>query len=409
MKDSVPDHVGKPSLRVVIAVGAGIDNHGNDASLEAMLLSLSRIRPNASITCVCHNPELVERRFGLPSAPLRWMKRRQLYSKVVDRLSLRLWSQLYSWYKTYRFLHNKDLLLFSGTGLLDDFNDSPFGMPYSAFMWSACARIRGLKVAMVSIGAGPIHNPLSGFLMVNSARLANYRSYRDYRSRSFLKSKGVRTRDDKVFPDLVFGLPISTIPFSAHERNLVGIGLMYYRGWNHTSSCGGRIYDTYLENMVGLFESLKSKGYKVVFIAARGEERILSDLRKTIKKNLPELYIRDYQERITDSFQEQAEFIAQTRVMIAARYHTVIASLRQNVPVLALGYDLKFLELMDSMDLGRYYKDLETCDLPSLLSLVDELIGQSSSISHTIEQKNIDAKSQLLEQEALLEGSLPGR
>ena len=77
--------------------------------------------------------------------------------------------------------------------------------------WSLIARLRGCRVMFVSVGAGPVGSAPGRFFVKLALSLADYRSYRDVPSREVVEGIGVRAKDDRIYPDLVFGL---SLPFA---------------------------------------------------------------------------------------------------------------------------------------------------------------------------------------------------
>lgn len=84
-----------------------------------------------------------------------------------------------------------DLIIVPGTGILDDFNENPFGWPFTMLRWSLAAKLAGTRLAFVSIGAGPVRHPLSRFFIRQASSLSPFRSYRDQVSHDFMKGLGV--------------------------------------------------------------------------------------------------------------------------------------------------------------------------------------------------------------------------
>ena len=115
--------------------------------------------------------------------------------------------QLASLIRAIRHVRRLELLIVPGTGILDDFEGRPLGMPVAILAWCLAARLCGTRLAFVSIGAGPIEHPLSRWLMKTAAAMAHYRSYRDTVSKEFMESIGFDTRDDPIYPDIAFKLP----------------------------------------------------------------------------------------------------------------------------------------------------------------------------------------------------------
>ena len=70
---------------------------------------------------------------------------------------------------------------------------------------------------------------------------------------------GVRSKDDRIYPDLVFSLPKSVMPHDedrGRRKRVVGLGLMEYAGRYSVANPGGEIYTAYLECLVIFVEWL---------------------------------------------------------------------------------------------------------------------------------------------------------
>src|SRR5690349_4190757 len=242
----------------------GCGNLGNEGSLEAMLGVLRRELPEARLLCVAVDPDAVHRQHGIEAIPIgspvggsgpAGMPRRALRS-LLHRLA--------NWQHALHHTGNLGLLLIPGTGILDDFSTGPWGAPYALFRWCLAARLQGVRIAFVSIGAGPIRHPLSRWFMKAAARLAQYRSYRDELSRSFMRSIGFPVGSDEVYPDIAFTLPDPPAPPAAQGAGLtVGVGVMAYYGWSNDAAKGQAIYDTYIGKITQFVQWLLAEGHRV--------------------------------------------------------------------------------------------------------------------------------------------------
>ena len=192
----------------------GVGNSGNDGTLEAMLAFLRRARPNARLVCICPCPHVVGARYGVPTIgmgrPRRASGRRT--RSLGARVLLGLPRRAADWLYVLRHSRGLDVLIVPGTGALDDFGTGPRGVPVALLSWCTATKLGGAKLGFVSVGAGPIHHPLSRWLMRTAAALANYRSYRDADSKRFMERIGLRRSEDRVFPDLAFRLPEPHVP-----------------------------------------------------------------------------------------------------------------------------------------------------------------------------------------------------
>ena len=147
----------------------GCGNAGNDGSLEAMLGFLRRVRPEADLVCFCaYNDgaaKQITQDFRILALPIALPRPANALLRVLDRLSFGGPRQLASLVRALWHARRLDLLVIPGTGILDDFQAGPLGMPLALFGWCLAARLCGARIAFVSIGAGPIHHPLSRWLM----------------------------------------------------------------------------------------------------------------------------------------------------------------------------------------------------------------------------------------------------
>ncbi len=66
--------------------------------------------------------------------------------------------------------------------------------------------------------------------------------------------------------------------------------------------------------------------------------------------------VRWYHEEM-DAEQIRA-FIGKCRFLVASRFHAMIGSLEQKVPVLLIGWSHKYQEVLDMFELGQYAIDL---------------------------------------------------
>src|SRR5262249_8814691 len=149
-----------------------------------------------------------------------------------------------NWVRALWSVGRADVLVFPGTGIFDDYRTGPLGFPSQVFRWSVAARMRGVPVMFISVGAGPIINPLSRFFLKTAAQMARRRSYRDLGSREFMQGLGVDESNSAVLPDIVFAMPVAEDPPPPPKTSLtVGIGVMSYRGWRIDEDLGADYLD----------------------------------------------------------------------------------------------------------------------------------------------------------------------
>lgn len=357
-------------LRIGVFGGFGIGNFGNDASLEAMLLFLREVHPEAELTVICTKPEVVEARFGLPAVPL--FLRPKGAMRYVDLALLRMPRTIANWRHTLKALRKFDVVLAAGTGVFDDFRDTPFGWPSRLLRWTLAARLRGVRFGFVSAGAGPIRNPMSRWLMKQAAALAQHRSYRDEDSHQFMRGLGVNDPRDSVLPDLAFLLPPPPDAKSAAGAGLtVGVGIMTYRGWFDSEAA----YSRYIDLHTRFIEWLSANGYGVRAVIGQAPADFTAA--RDIEARLGRKLLGPREENMS-SIHDAMAAIAETDLVVASRYHVQIAALKMGRPLISLGYAPKNDALMADAGLERFCEDVDKVTLERLIeqftALVDERV-----------------------------------
>ena len=167
-----------PRVGIFGKVGAG--NIGNDASMEAVLGFLNADQPDAIVDAMCTGPDLVSARYGIEAVPLFWHHKFDQQRSGVTATALKVLGKGVDAVRTAAWVRRHDVVIVPGAGVLEaSLPMVPRGFPYALFLLSASGKVFGTKVAMVSVGAGAINQPLTRWLFNSAARLAFYRSYRD--------------------------------------------------------------------------------------------------------------------------------------------------------------------------------------------------------------------------------------
>ena len=225
-----------PKVGLFGLLGSG--NSGNDASMETVLAYLCEAHPDAVVDALCGGPERVratlrhrcraavvvpEIRAAENRCPAAFLK---VLGKGVDTVRIASW------------VRRHDAVIVPGAGALETtLPMRAWGFPYALFLLATSGRLFGTKVALVSVGADLINKRATRWLSNSTARLASYRSYRDVYSRDAMQQRGIDTSSDRVYPDLVFGVP--TPPYEPGDPQLVGVGVMAYYGGNDDRKSGG--------------------------------------------------------------------------------------------------------------------------------------------------------------------------
>ncbi|NGO52934.1 polysaccharide pyruvyl transferase family protein [Allomesorhizobium camelthorni] len=359
----------------------GCGNLGNDGSLESMLSFLKEKRPEARLFCICKVPEVVREDFGIDTVPIRLPKREGI-ARLLDRVFLKVPGMAVNFIYALRHIRKAGVMVVPGTGILDDFGDRPTGLPFDVFKWCLAARLMGTRIAFVSIGAGPIGSRLSRWLMTSAARMADYRSYRDTGSREFMEKAGVDTSLDSMYPDLAFKLPVPQSAPAAPSRPLtVGVGVMNYRGWYAFEERGQAVFEGYVAKMATFVTRLLASGYNVRLLTgdeddAPAVEAVMAALGEADTDRLSSEPVHSLHDVFTQ--------IARTDLVVATRFHNVVAALMAGKPVISLSYAAKNDLLLEKMGLGDFCQHVDSFDVGLLAEQFSRLAESREEHSRMI-------------------------
>jgi polysaccharide pyruvyl transferase WcaK-like protein len=393
--------MGTSPVRIGLFGLFGIGNHGNDGSLEAMLDFLRAAKPDANVRCICFDPHKVQNEFRLPCIPIR-MERTSNTILTKFRPIRQLLQMSYIIASARQF----DVLIMPGTGILDDFSDSPWGMPFSLFLWCLAARVCGTKIAFVSAGAGPIANSCSRWLMKWAARMAHFRSYRDTVSKTFMQSIGLDTRRDAIYPDIAFSLPSpcsSTSSVTAQKPVTVGVGVMTYYGWRGDTVRGADIYKDYLAKLARFTMWLLDRGYRVRLLGGdKIDQQAVDDLFEALASERPSYPREDVVFETTESLHDLMRQIAETQLVVATRYHNIVCALKLSRPSISIGYAQKNDVLMAEMGLGEFCQHVEKLDVELLMAQFADLSANRAMYEQRLNEMNDVFRQRLYRQQQIL-------
>ena len=358
----------QPRLRVGVFGGFGIGNFGNDASLEAVLAYLAEHHSGADVACICTNPAGLPER--LRANPITTALRPKGFWRIADTLLLRQPSAWTNMVRSLLAMGRFDVLLVAGTGVFDDFRDTPLGWPSRVLRWCLAARARGARVMFLSVGAGPILNPVSRFLFKAAARLAQHRSYRDANSRAFMGKLGVDERQSLVLPDLAFLLPAPPTLARAPDAPLtIGVGMMNYRGWRDSAA----VFDAYVDIHARLIAWIDAKGFKTRILIGQTPTDLVAV--RALEKRVGRSLMSPEEEKM-NSFHDAMRAAAVTDIVVASRYHVQIAALKMRRPLISLSYGPKNDALLADAGLETFTQDVHHVAFDDLTRQIETLIAE---------------------------------
>jgi polysaccharide pyruvyl transferase WcaK-like protein len=376
------------SQRICFYGNFGAGNLGNEATLQAILEQIPRCWPDAQLLCFCTNPQDVRTRHHIAALPAQAINRTALeisdtgaprgrlmrFFRIAFR---RIPLELVHWIKCLHAMSRSDIFIVAGTGIVCDYTTGPSGFPYDIFKLSMLAALCRVKLAFLSVGVGPIHHPLSRWLLKRSLALAHHRSYRDEASKRYLEGIGFNTALDSVCPDVVFGLSKGAFVSGAvnGERPIVGLGIKDY-GLTEPEA-----FREYLNTMAGFVSKLQEQGYNIRLLIGdiQYDASVIQEFVRVLKsRNIPAeppLLIAEPALTVDELLRQ----ISETEAVISARYHNLVVALIQNKPVIALSDHAKLNSVVTDFGLAQYL-------LPLRNLTSDILIDRFKQLENDVEQ-----------------------
>jgi chemotaxis protein methyltransferase CheR len=394
----------------------GSTNPGNEATLLAVVSRLRLIFPECEFLCICTSPRNVVAACGIEAVGYTvktariWNRQAPLHERARQVIP-GLREEAREYLRAWRTLEAADLMVIPGTGLLNDaWGLSGWG-PYGLLKWSFVARVRGCKVIFMSVGAGPVRSRLGRLLLRSTLSLAHYRSYRDIPSREVVESLGVSTRDDRIYPDLVFDLSPLPTPTAATRdggRPVVGLGLMEYTAKYSSPSASGDTYGRYLEALAMFVGWLLDHEYDVKLLLGDADTVVIEAFRTALREQLGHYD----EERVTDpvigSVDTLLSQLGATDFVVATRFHNVLLSLLLGKPPIAISFHHKVSALMNDMGLSEYCHDINQMNADRLIAQFEAVVRNADELKLKIADRVAERRLALDEQYELLFGRLPG-
>lgn len=378
----------------------GMQNLGNECTLEAMLHNLRSRIPEANVYTIGYDPEDTRHRYGVESVSIESDytaspeqegnrgQRIKALSRIIRFFVRRLPAEVRGWLRARKMLKDTDLLLMTGTGMLTDYGASAvFGYAYDIAKWVLMARSTKCRVAFVSIGTGPLYRPLTCFLARRSLSLAHYRSYRDQFSKTTLGDLGLQNEGDRVVPDLAFSLPYGEKPPDSSQRRIVGLGLINYSHAPAGARPADQAYRHYLDTMVSFAGWLVDRGFAVRLLY--GDIKYDAQVKRDFHETLQELQLQAMQHIIDDDMYSPRDLlnqVAETDLIVAARYHNQVIGLHLGKPVMSITYEPKSDALLAGFGLDAYRQDIHDLDVKGLKELFCQMDGAQSDLTRQIEE-----------------------
>ena len=392
-----------------------------DAAIQDVTIEAIRARwPAARIVGFTSNATDTEARHGIPAFPLsgyapanysvgrrvegRGMALLARLSAAAQARSVPPWlirppvavwqflsGETAHWPLAREWMRRLDLLLVSGGGQVDDFWGGSWGHPYTLWKWGFLARRSATPVAYLSVGLGSLRSPLARYFARRGLRTAQYRSYRDARSRTGIQQL-MGADAGLVVPDLAFGFSPSG-PRSASGGATVGVSPIAFADPRVWPDKDGTVYRAYVARMAAVVRELTGAGRDVVLFSTDQPDRLVMD----------DVWQAAGQPRrarlaLTDTVSRLFSVLADVGVVIASRLHGVILAHLAAKPVVAVSYNWKVAQHMQDLDQSSYTLDIGSFTPASLGDTLADIEAHGDDVRVRVAAGVAAARARVLQQ-----------
>ncbi|HET9251419.1 MAG TPA: polysaccharide pyruvyl transferase family protein [Candidatus Eisenbacteria bacterium] len=402
-----------PPRRIGVLGHVGNGNLGDEALIASVLQGVRDRIPDAEILAFTIRPEDTRARHGIPAVPLvpgigappepalrarvsapvtadpRPSPLRRVLGSVPGALPLvrglrgapgalrAAAREAAFWPERLRALRGLDLLVVAGSNQISDNYGGPWAFPYTLAAWTAAARLTGVPVAYLSVGAGPIRSPLSRRLLRAALGWAAYRSYRDVGSREWVAGIGL-AGPHRIVPDLVHGLAFD-VPAESHGAGDAGRTIVVnpfpYRDPRFTPGGDRDAYERYVEILAGLAAHVLARGDRVRFVPTqlRQDPLVIEDILEALARRGAPLPARDALAPSVTTFEDLVRALAAADLVIATRFHGVVLAQMLGKPVLGIAYRRSTTDLLQDVGQEDYAIEGASLTLEGLLERLGSL------------------------------------
>ncbi len=389
-------HVGPP--QVALFGEAGVGNLGNDASFEACAALLRERVPHVRITVLGRDVGLRPGKDGPDvfdeAVPLRSELGLRLRRQGRSGPFARAAAKAADLGHLAHVVGGYDAVVVPGTGVLErSHRRVPGGVLVWLLLLSVACRLRGVPLAWFALGGGSYVGRLPAWTAGLAARGARYRSFRDAVTRDALPAwsgaPGDAVTHDVVFarPDAVAAWSPRTVP--AGEPPSVAVAVIDH---DPPGPLGTALRRTYLDRTSALVRALVRSGAAVELVAAdrADHEPVAAVLEAATARSTADPADAGAAARVPVLTEEGGLDALLTRtvavdVVVASRYHVLVAAALARRPVVALSHADKDDALLERAGLARYLVPIDETDVDRVLGLVAAASDHAEQIARTLD------------------------
>lgn len=417
------------AFEVAVLSPSGWGNLGDAAIVDSVLHALAQRRKHARVALFTLNPEDSARRHGVQSftctgfsrpnygiSQVFWAARDSAATRLLDSARVSRFARLTRMPGMRRFISlgrlvrserrhrlalsdlmgSLELVIVAGGGQIDDFWGGALGHPYVLARWAQAAKQRGARYLVLSVGTGVLQTPLARLFARRALARADYRSFRDARSRELA---GVEA---PVVPDLAYGFPIERFrrrALRSSRRLTVGVSPIAYCDPRVWPEADAQRYRSYMSRLSALMVRLVEAGHELRMFATDGPDNVnMRDLMEDLRARLgPEDFARVHAREV-ESLDQLFELFSTLDIAVVSRLHGGILAHLMGVPVVALSYERKVVAMMASMQHEQLCLNIDTFDVADALAVCTRALADREALTADVLDKVESYRKLVLEQ-----------
>jgi polysaccharide pyruvyl transferase WcaK-like protein len=171
---------------------------------------------------------------------------------------------------------------------------------------------------------------------------------------------------------------------------VVGLNVMAHQDPRYWRRGDRRRYEAYLAKMASFAGWLLERGYVVRVFSSQTQSDLMvtADLTTALAERGFEGHPRlDIAAERVETVNDLIEMVAGCDYMVAARYHTILLSLLTGVPVLALAYHPKTVELLARVDRADRCADIDEIEVHELTARFETMVTEDTPEERAFQRK----------------------
>ena len=348
-------------------------NNGDRAVLEATINKLYQYNDKTKIiVSVADSKTFIDSRFEVVKWPL---KNNRIYKFIFLLLArtnnvklMKLFYRLYVSNEYLEALRRSDIVLITGGHHLTDILG--YRNFYNLAINFLIPLFENKEIFLMPQSIGPVNNlkmkNITKYILNHAKQIA----YRDNSSRKFLDELNLKTKYEYV-PDVVFSLPKFK---ESIKNNEIGIALYcsYVGEKKHT------LMPWVIENLIEVINEYTRKGFKISIISMDPNDIEVG--KKIVKECNNSNNVVKLESPETENILDIIKLFSNKELVLAYKTHSVIFSLINLTPVIAIAYHPKSIEFMESVNLKKYSVEDKNASKNKLCELIESALNNREEI-----------------------------